>query len=320
MRNDKGECMKGQKKTYFNYFVDVSMVAAILVVAVTGVIKLPWLIDFFSIDLAKIPFEEISLVHDIAGLVITFLIILHIVLHFKWFIVITKNVWKKRQSPLRLGVVVGLVVVLGVIVYSFAIVVDTTKALNSSEEILIVNDTDQINDTNSYEGIDKYYSENKNVQSQNREQNQVENNNFNNSSEESTVSSSTFIENSGIEMNIEGNISSEIEDSDLISALPENVAKNKYIDGVYTGSARGFKSTIKVEVIVENGLINTINVLSHRESRGYYEEVFDTFPTEVVEKQSTDLDIITGATYTSRGFLNAVENALEEAIVSDKSS
>jgi len=306
--------MKGQKKTYFNYFIDVLMVAAILIVAVTGVIKLPWLLDFFSIDLTKMPFEEISLVHDIAGLVITFLIILHIVLHFKWFIVITKNMWKKRQSPLRLGVVVGLVVVLGVIVYSFVIVIDTTRAANQNEEIILINDNNQVNNANSYEENDEFTTGSGSQQSQNREQYKGENNNSN---EESTDSSTTIVDNSGVEVKNEGDVSLEIEESDLISVLPEDLTKNKYIDGVYSGSARGFKSNIKVEVIVEDGLINTINIISHRESRGYYEKVFNTFPLEVVEKQSTELDIITGATYTSRGFLNAVENALEEAKNSD---
>lgn len=85
-------------------------------------------------------------------------------------------------------------------------------------------------------------------------------------------------------------------------------------DGLYTGTGIGFGGNMKVEVLVEDGRIKGINVISHNETTGYYEEVFRTLSREIVERQSIGVDAISGATTTSRGFLNAVRRGISQAL------
>lgn len=85
-------------------------------------------------------------------------------------------------------------------------------------------------------------------------------------------------------------------------------------DGLYTGTGIGFGGSINVEVLIEDSRIKDINVLSHSETTGYYEEVFRTLSKEIVEKQNPNIDAISGATTTSRGFLNAVKRGISQAL------
>lgn len=92
-----------------------------------------------------------------------------------------------------------------------------------------------------------------------------------------------------------------------------DVANGKYIDGSYTGSASGYASGLKVQVTISNGAISDIQVVSHNETPGFCERAIETVPTEIISKQSTDVDTISGATYTSVGIINAVNSALSNA-------
>jgi Polyferredoxin len=86
-----------------------------------------------------------------------------------------------------------------------------------------------------------------------------------------------------------------------------------YKDGTYTGVGRGFKPGLTVSVTVKDGKIANIEIVSHRESRGYYEESFNVVPKEIIESQSTEVDSVSGATRSSRGIMDAVSNALNQA-------
>ncbi|NLM38823.1 MAG: FMN-binding protein [Firmicutes bacterium] len=83
-------------------------------------------------------------------------------------------------------------------------------------------------------------------------------------------------------------------------------------DGTYTGEGRGFKSTISVEVVIEGGKIAAINVLSQDETPVLSDAAFNTIPGAIIEAQSTDVDVVTGATGTSKGIIEAVNNALSK--------
>lgn len=93
----------------------------------------------------------------------------------------------------------------------------------------------------------------------------------------------------------------------------DSTLNGQYHDGVYTGSGYGFRGEIAVEVVVENGDIASIVVTDHREDRKYYNRSASVMTSSIVESQNTDVDTVTGATYTSRGIIEAVEEALEEA-------
>lgn len=92
-----------------------------------------------------------------------------------------------------------------------------------------------------------------------------------------------------------------------------DMSSGNYTDGTYEGSATGYAQNIKVNVTVSGGKISDINIVSHNETPGFYERAFETVPQEIISKQSTDVDTVSGATYSSVGIINAVNDALSDA-------
>lgn len=88
----------------------------------------------------------------------------------------------------------------------------------------------------------------------------------------------------------------------------------KYIDGNYTGEGQGASGVIKVEVVVEKGKISEIKLVEHNETKTLVEGVEENLVPEVIEKQGTeDVQAISGATSSSKGVIEAINNALESA-------
>ncbi|MBQ9014531.1 MAG: FMN-binding protein [Firmicutes bacterium] len=92
-----------------------------------------------------------------------------------------------------------------------------------------------------------------------------------------------------------------------------------YTDGVYYGSATGFKSTIKVKVVIKDGKIASIDVVSHGDDAAYFNRA-KALLGRIVLKQTTNVDTVSGATYSSTGLIKAVRNALAKAEKKDKKS
>ena len=89
--------------------------------------------------------------------------------------------------------------------------------------------------------------------------------------------------------------------------------KAEYQDGIYEGTAMGFGGDISVEVIVEEGAIQEIKIVSaENEDAAYLVMAEDIIPL-ILEKQSADVDTISGATFSSTGIKEAVVKALEKA-------
>ncbi len=98
-----------------------------------------------------------------------------------------------------------------------------------------------------------------------------------------------------------------------IYALPEG---NVYADGVYRGEATGYREGLVVSVTVKDNLITAIEVVSHHEvGERFYEKAILGIPPAVLEAQSLQVDAVSGATRTSTGILNAVGEALNEALI-----
>lgn|GEM_PF-2060916 len=93
------------------------------------------------------------------------------------------------------------------------------------------------------------------------------------------------------------------------------VLQGAYADGVYEGRADGYSEGLAVEVCIREGSIESVRVTQHHETPGFYEYVFRELSGIVVEEQSTDIDTVSGATYTSDAYLVAVEDALSKAAV-----
>ena len=86
-----------------------------------------------------------------------------------------------------------------------------------------------------------------------------------------------------------------------------------YKDGTYKGTGKGMNGDIEVSVEVKDGKISAVEVLSHEETEGIYEPAIEQVTTSIEEKNSTEVDIVAGATNTSNGIIEAVNVALEGA-------
>lgn len=80
-------------------------------------------------------------------------------------------------------------------------------------------------------------------------------------------------------------------------------------DGVYTGRFEGNRWANTLEVTVQGGKITDIKVLKAQmiSKEGLAEQVF----AQVEEKQSLQIDAVSGATVSTKGYLLAIEDALK---------
>ena len=83
-------------------------------------------------------------------------------------------------------------------------------------------------------------------------------------------------------------------------------------DGTYTGSARGYKSVITVQVTISGGKITDIQVVSQGDDEPYFSNARAVIQ-RVISSQSMNVDTVSGATYSSTGILVAIKNALLQA-------
>lgn len=113
------------------------------------------------------------------------------------------------------------------------------------------------------------------------------------------VACAIFISQAG--KNLEALSDIPIEDVDL-SAVP---------DGTYKGSYNAFPIAVEVEVTVQGHKITAIDLIKHSNGQG---KAAEAIPGMVVRAQSPRVDAISGATYSSKVILLAIEDALTSAV------
>ncbi|NLB35167.1 MAG: FMN-binding protein [Elusimicrobia bacterium] len=100
--------------------------------------------------------------------------------------------------------------------------------------------------------------------------------------------------------------------------MPDN-SSGPLQEGIFTGSGMGFVGEVELEVHFlrespdSHPLIGQIRTLQSDEVREYWNRVIKELKPQVIDRQSTDIDTLTGATESSRAFLEAVENAMDKA-------
>lgn len=100
----------------------------------------------------------------------------------------------------------------------------------------------------------------------------------------------------------------------VVSALFVACGSSKYKDGTYAGEGKGASSNIKVEVTVKSGKIDNIEVLEHKETDTIIEGVKNELIPNIIKKQSTEgVEAVSGASSSSQGVIEAVNQALESA-------
>ena len=90
-------------------------------------------------------------------------------------------------------------------------------------------------------------------------------------------------------------------------------SENVYKDGTYTGSAQGFGGTITVQVTLASDEITDIQVTSAPGEDSAYLSQGEGVISSIISAQSTDVDTVSGATFSSTGIINAVVDALGKA-------
>ena len=96
-----------------------------------------------------------------------------------------------------------------------------------------------------------------------------------------------------------------------VAEEPAEAAFDDLEDGTYTGSARGYNDQVRVEFTVEGGEVTSLSVVSHSETAGIAEPAFDRLIEAVISRQSLDVDVVSGATGSSEGLLNAIRAAMD---------
>ncbi len=93
----------------------------------------------------------------------------------------------------------------------------------------------------------------------------------------------------------------------------ENSGSGLWKDGTYEGSGQGFGGQIVVSVTIKNGSIDDIQIKeAKKEDSAYFDNAKKIIDT-MKQKQTADVDVASGATYSSKGIIAAVQNALKEA-------
>lgn len=88
-----------------------------------------------------------------------------------------------------------------------------------------------------------------------------------------------------------------------------------YKDGTYYGTGTGFGGTLKVKVEISGGKITSIQIMENQDGSEYISKASALINT-IIQNQSTNVDTVSGATYSSAGIIQAVRNALSQAAVS----
>ena len=91
-------------------------------------------------------------------------------------------------------------------------------------------------------------------------------------------------------------------------------ASSPYNDGEYEGSAEGYGGQVVMKVVIEDGIITNVEALSHSGEDPSYWDMAKGIASDIVDAQSTEVDTVSGATYTSNGIINATTKGLQKAL------
>ena len=83
-------------------------------------------------------------------------------------------------------------------------------------------------------------------------------------------------------------------------------------DGVYTGSGQGYNGPIRVRVTVSDGNITNVEILSNSDDAPFFNRAKAVIG-RLLGSPGKSVDTVSGATYSSRGIIDAVRNALSGA-------
>jgi uncharacterized protein with FMN-binding domain len=102
--------------------------------------------------------------------------------------------------------------------------------------------------------------------------------------------------------------------SSAVASSTQESSGKLYRDGTYEGSGEGFRGgTTTVSVAVKSDKITDIKIISYMDDEPFFNRACSTVTSEIKEAQSTDVDTVSGATFSSMGIMSAVADALGKA-------
>jgi len=103
-------------------------------------------------------------------------------------------------------------------------------------------------------------------------------------------------------------------DNPQTTTVPFNPdAATSFKAGTYTGKGQGRNGDVTVKVVFSDSAIVSIDVVEHNETEGIYERAVEEVSRDIVGTQRLDVDIVSGATYTSNAIIEAVTDCVQQA-------
>lgn len=103
--------------------------------------------------------------------------------------------------------------------------------------------------------------------------------------------------------------------SDKKTVIPNNAV---YADGTFYGAGEGYGGTIKMKVVIVKGKMKQISVVSAEEETPKYLAKAKALISVMLKKQTSQVDAVSGATYSSNGIMEGVSKALQASIAKQK--
>ena len=123
----------------------------------------------------------------------------------------------------------------------------------------------------------------------------------------------------GRQARVDGNLNAEMTknttiESEIVSTeVSQSFDDTTLTDGVYEGKAYGYDGAVKATVTIKDGKITDISCSSAESDLWYFDKCKDKVVSEILEAQNTNVDAVSGATYSSNGIKKAVLDALKQA-------
>ncbi len=99
-----------------------------------------------------------------------------------------------------------------------------------------------------------------------------------------------------------------------VNGTEQDTENTAWADGTYQGEGQGFAGKIELGVTVEGGQIKTIEVVGNVSDDAAYFNQAKALLDDIIAKQTPQVDTISGATFSSKGLIQAVQDALGKAV------
>ena len=106
--------------------------------------------------------------------------------------------------------------------------------------------------------------------------------------------------------NSNNNSSSDDNNSTVTGTVP-------YKEGIYYGTAEGYSGDVSVAVVIQEKTIKAILITESSDDEAFFNRALDVVKKVIRTQKTDDVDTVSGATYSSKGLLNAIKNALKQA-------